>query len=61
MNCFKMLLMLIPVLLIRCSAPEDQPAPEPSASTEAGQKKVVADQNQADQDATATNCKGGVS
>ena len=39
MNCFKMLLMLIPVLLIRCSAPEDQTPPEPSASTEAVQKK----------------------
>ena len=39
MNCFKMLLMLIPVLLIRCSAPEDQPAPEPPAASEAVQKK----------------------
>ena len=36
---FKMLFLLMPVLLIRCSAPEDQPPPEPSASTEAVQKK----------------------
>ena len=39
MNCFKILLRLIPVLLIRCSAPEDQTPPEPSASTESVQKK----------------------